>query len=260
VFVAKPEETVENRPTIRISAIRVQPEYEDRYYKWFLEVYAPLLVNVPGVKGWDFYQILKENPQYPRRIFIPSYANRTEQVSIRNNPILIDVTQDLATTWASRSESIWYPCYELIDDFKNQAIRSEQSALSDIEIAPVIHLEGYSLTAEEKEKFETWFTKWGNELYIPWLMKLSGLIEYAHYRLIDVDLTTAPGRPFFNPRRPVTYPPYLSILRFVNIEAYESYEKSIELAGFRDHMKVPFPAGLDFKWYVQYQLVKSFRK
>ena len=251
---------MQSRPTIRIGAVRVQPEYEERYYKWFLEVYTPLLIKVPGVQGWDFYQILKENPQYPRRIFIPSYASRTEQVSIRGNPILIDVTRDINTTWSSRSESIWYPCYELIKNFRNKDGSSGGTASLKVENAPIMHMEGYSLLSEDKEKFETWFSKWGYELYIPWLMKSPGLIEYAHYRLIDVDLTTAPGRPYFSPKRPVEYPPYLSILHFENIEAYEHYEKSIELAGFRDHVKTPFPGGLDFKWYVQYQLIKSFRK
>lgn len=251
---------MESRPTIRIGATRVQPEYEERYHKWYLEVYAPLLIKVPGAQGADYYQIVKENPQYPRRLFINSYANRMEQVKVRSNAIVIDVQRDIIATWTSRSESIWYPSYELIKNFRNQEARSGESALLKVENAPIMHMEGYSLLSEDKEKFETWFTKWGYELYIPWLIKLPGLMEYSCYRLIDVDLTGAPGREYYTPKRPVEYPPYLSILHFENIEAYEHYEKSIELAGFRDHMKVPFPAGLDFKWYVQYQLIKSFRK
>jgi hypothetical protein len=89
-------------------------------------------------------------------------------------------------------------------------------------------------------------------------MKLPSLKEYSWYKLMNLDLNGLPD--IFKVKRIVQYPPYLSIVHFESIEAYEKYEKSPELAGFRDHMKVPFPSGLDFKWYVQYQLVKSWRK
>ena len=82
--------------------------------------------------------------------------------------------------------------------------------------------------------------------------------EYACYKLIDVDPKGLPD--YYKPKRPIEYPLHLSMLQFDNIDAYDNYTKSIELAGFRDHMKVPFPGGLDFKWYVQYQLIKSWRK
>ena len=251
---------MENRPTIRIQGSRIQPEYQERYTKWLLEVYLPLFMKVPEMRGIDCYKITKQNPQYPPRVVMMSYANRIEQVKVRSSPIVADVQKDIRTTWMSRTEVIWYPAYELIKNFRNQNVAITAGDLLNTEKAPILQMEGYSLSPEDREKFETWFTKWGYELYIPWLMKSAGLSEYSFYRLIDVDLTGAPGRQYNTPRRAVEHPSFLSILHFENLDAYERYENSVELAGFRDHIRLSLPNGLDFKWYVQHQLLKSFRK
>jgi hypothetical protein len=54
---------MENRPTIRIHALRIQTEYGERYRKWLTEVYHPLMITVKGCMGVDSYKILKENTQ-----------------------------------------------------------------------------------------------------------------------------------------------------------------------------------------------------
>jgi hypothetical protein len=248
---------MENRPTIRIRTSRVQSEYEDRFNNWIIEAYHPLLITVPGYTGFDDYKIVKENPQYERYLSINYYENRMEQIKIRNNQKVIDVTRDL-NTWGNRAEMTWYPAYELMMNFRKEEKDLAENGLLRIEKAPIMHIEGYSLSPDDEEKFGTWFAKWGYGLYIPLLMKLPGLKEYSWYKFIDVDVNGLPD--IFKVKRPVQYPSYLSILHFDGINTYENYERSMELAGFRDHMKVPFPAGLDFKWYVQYQLVKSWRK
>jgi hypothetical protein len=153
---------------------------------------------------------------------------------------------------------VWWVAYQLIRNFRNEETNSRESAVLNVESAPIMHIEGYALSQGDEERYETWFKKWGYELYIPWLMKLPGLKEYSWYRLINVESTGLPD--FYKTKRAVEYPQYLSILHFENVSAYENYEKSIELAGFREAMKLPFPEGLDFKWYVQYQLTHSWRK
>ncbi len=248
---------MENRPTITIQAIRVKPEYDERHRKWRIEVYHPLLMTVPEYKGIDSYQVVKENPQYQRYLQINYYANRDDLLKSRSNPKLIDVTRDFNTTWASRSEMIWYAAYEQIRDFRNEEANARETTLLKVEKTPIMQIEGYSLSPDDREKYETWFAKWGYELYIPLLMRLPGLKEYSWYRSTHVELSELPA---YKTKRPVEYPPFLSILHFENIEAYENYEKSIELAGFRDAMRNILPGGLDFKWYVHYQLIKSFRK
>jgi heme-degrading monooxygenase HmoA len=56
------------------------------------------------------------------------------------------------------------------------------------------------------------------------------------------------------------YPPYLSIVYFKNNEAFENYEKSRELIAYQKAIRNIFPNGLNLRWYIQYQLVKSWRK
>jgi hypothetical protein len=249
---------MENTPTIRIQAIRVQSEYQERIRNWTMEVYYPLMMTVPGMIGVDYYQIVKENPQYLRTLSINYYANRAAMLGVRSDPKARDVLRDTNTTWASRSEMVWWVAYQLIRNFRNEEANSRESAVMNVENAPIMHIEDYALSKDDQEKYETWFKKWGYELYIPLLMKLPGLKEYSWYRLINVESTGLPD--YYKTKRAVEYPLYLSILHFENVSAYENYEKSIELAGFREAMKFPFPGGLDFKWYVQYQLVKSWRK
>jgi len=249
---------MENAPTIRLIATRTQPEYAERLHNWMTEVYYPLMITVPGYQRFDHYQILKVNPQYERTLGINYHANRSEMLKVRSDPKAIDVLRDINTTWASRSEIVWFAAYQLIRNFSGEETGSKESAVLSVEKAPIMHLEGYALSHNDEEKYETWFKKWGYELYVPWLMKLPGLKEYSLYRLINVELTGLPD--YYKTKRAVEYPLHLSILHFENVSAYERYEKSIELAGFREALKVPFPMGLDFKWYVQYQLEKSWRK
>jgi hypothetical protein len=56
------------------------------------------------------------------------------------------------------------------------------------------------------------------------------------------------------------YPKYLSLIHFANIEAYEIFAKSPELATMQKSMRSVFPGGLNYKWDAQYQLIKSWRK
>ena len=249
---------MDDTPLIRILAINIQPEYEERYGNWVKEAYYPLLITVPGYKGFDYCQIVRENPQYTKILAIQHHANRSDMLKVRSDPKLIDVFRDMITTWTSRSEVIWFAPYQLMRSFKTEGVDLRGDTTLKAESAPIIHIEGYAISPEEEEKYASWFIKWGYELYVPLIMKLPGLKEYAWYKLIGVDLKGLPD--YYNPKRPVEYPLHLSILRFESIAAYDRYSKSIELAGFREAMRVPFPSGLDYKWYVQYQIVKSWRK
>ena len=56
------------------------------------------------------------------------------------------------------------------------------------------------------------------------------------------------------------YPQIVSLTYFESIKAYENYVESPELAAFHEALKMPFPTGLSYKWYVTYQLVRSWRK
>ena len=120
------------------------------------------------------------------------------------------------------------------------------------------HIEAPRLSPAEEEKYDNWFARWGYDVYIPLLMKLPGFKEYARYKLIDFDWTNWTN--LTSLKIPASHPLYMSVLTFENIEAFEEYEKSLELGAYRSAMDIYFPRGLDFKWYVQYRLNISQRK
>ena len=249
---------MENAPVIRIVARRFQPEYEERQLKWFLEAYAPLFITVPGYEEIEHYHIFKENPQYNKNLTIYHFENWSQQLKTRSDQRVKDISKDVETTWASRSETVWYVHYAQIASFKKDLTNPGGNSVPESKNSRIIHLEGYTFPNPEQETFDTWFNKLGKELFIPLLMKSTDLREYAQYRLIE-DTWKGVGD-VYRTKRPVEYPTYLSILTFDNINSFENYEKSLELAAFRYALNLTFPGVLDYKWYVQYQLIKSFRK
>jgi hypothetical protein len=44
------------------------------------------------------------------------------------------------------------------------------------------------------------------------------------------------------------------------MDSFENYRKSPELVAFQKAIRNVFPNGLSLKWYVQYQLMQSWRK
>ena len=246
---------MENAPIINIGARKVQAEYFERWNNWQMSYYD-WLVKHPNVRQINRYHITKENPQYNNIITVTLYDSLSDFEKARNSPEAKAYYEDQDTAWASRTKLIWYAQYQLIKSFRGGSAVSEvQVKESVVENAPIMHLEGYGFSFDEQGQYNTWVTKWGHEVYIPWLTKLPGLKEYARYQFFDA------WSPYAKvPRAPAQYPPYLSILHFEDIHSYENYEKSMELAAFREAMKLPFPQDLEFKWYVQYQLMRSWRK
>jgi hypothetical protein len=247
---------MENAPVIHIAANKVLPEYRERYMGWVFEAYWPLLMKSTWLKAIDTFSIVKENPEYNITMTIFYFDSLNSSDNYRKSAEYAAWVKDLATTWQpARAEIFWRARYEQIASFKNTLDISLNIKGEKTPNPPVILLEGYRLSPETEEKYNTWFAKWGHEVYIPLLMKLSGLKQYVQYRLASYNITDG-----LAPRRPVEYPPYLNIFTFENLKACEEYEKSLELAALKGATQALLPRGLDYKWYVQYQLMKSWRK
>jgi hypothetical protein len=146
---------------------------------------------------------------------------------------------------------MWTAAYALMKSFRSKPVFSSDNQDTRIENAPIIHLEAYRLSAEEKEKYIRWFNDFGCPVFIPLVMKLPGVARYDWYQ--DTGLRTRDGGGF-------EYPEYLSIIYFENLKAYEDFAKSPELAGFQKSIRSVIPSRLEYIWHVQYQLEKSFRK
>lgn len=247
---------MENAPVMLIAAWRIQPEYRERASNWLMEVFMPMNVNNnPHNQGQDRYQITSENPDYVRNISFIHYKNSKAIENARKIPENKALVEDLRT-WIPRREAVWGTYYRLLKYFRNdRAGYWADNSAAKVAESPFIHIEGYRLPVAEEEKYGMWLNQWGYELHIPLIMRLPGLVEYDCYRVSDF-----PVLDIYKVEEADVHPAYLSILHFENLKAYEDYEKSKELAALRYALRVPFPRGLDYKWYVQYQLMKSLRK
>jgi hypothetical protein len=156
---------MENATTIRIIAHKIQPDYEERLLNWVLEVYYPLQIAIPGYEQIDFYRIVRENPQYTKFLTIAHYTNRSAQLKVRGDQRWKDTTKDTAT-WADRSEYVWFVPYELISSIQKDSTKQDGKTISSSEDATIIQIEGYSFLNQQQERYDSWFNKWGREVYV----------------------------------------------------------------------------------------------
>jgi hypothetical protein len=248
---------MENVPVITVSFssgnLGADPEVFARYQKWVQEVYFPLLLNIPEFRGMDNYDIFRPTLQYPDKGSIGHYRNVVDLENSRQNTERVAVTADV-TNWIRRDirDYAWSAAYELIKSYRSGSIHPIVNLETMIESAPFISLEAFDLMPEDEQKYFDWFDAFGSNIFLPLFINIPGLKGYDWYRYYGVG--------WFSETKERKYPKYLSIIYFENPESFDKFVKSTELATFFRAMRNVFPRGLPFKWYVQYQLVKSWRK
>jgi hypothetical protein len=205
------------------------------------------------VLGLDQYKIVRENLEYPRMVGLIHYKNIKAWSDHTLSSIGADIGKDLRA-WEERgiTERIWYPAYTLIKNFRSNTSLSSAYETTMIENAPIMYLEAYRTSPGEQPPYHKWFSDYGCNLFMPLLLKLPGLSGYDWYE--DTGLRRRQDV------RENEYPRYLSIVYFESIESYENFLKCPELAALQKSMRSVFPGGLNYKWHVLYQLVKSWRK
>jgi hypothetical protein len=236
---------------INIIGSNVSPALEEKFAYW-VEAYALVNMTIPYILGVDTYKINEENPLYPKNISVYHGQNLQELLKAIVNPARLAVVKDVNTTF--KNEVIWYrKGYELVKSF-----RSDTQLVQDTRVdnAQVLDMEVLNLTTEEEETYNRWLTRWAYPVYIPILMRLPGLKAYNCFHHSGQDYQESKDYP----ARETEYPGYISMLYFEDIKAFRNYERSPELVAFREAVRVKFPGSYNHKWYIQYQLVKSWRK
>jgi hypothetical protein len=245
---------MENAPVTFCRGRNVSDDLRERYQNWMFEAYIPILLKIPGLLAVEYYRIVKQNPLYGSLLglyhynygLVPAGQKRDE------NPDWNAVMEDQAKTF-SRVETIWSKHYFLQRRFTKPANRDAKAVN-----VQVIHIEAFKISSDEQEKYNTWFVKWAYRVYIPVLMMLPGLIGYDHYQQYERDVTRLhqlTGKPVVT-----EYPRHLSVLHFENLEAFENYENSPGLVAFKRALSLEVSSNLVPEWYVQYQLMRSWRK
>jgi hypothetical protein len=247
---------MENRPIITITgrspAAGAEKDDYQRYRKWADEVYGPLIIRAPESVDNDTYEIYQANPQYPRHIHILHYKTLIAREISNKTSLSKDIDRE-RIAWDKRGvvDSLWNVTYAMIKSFRSQPVYSTDNKDTRIENMPIMHLEAYSLSREEQERYLNWFAGFGSDVFMPIFMKFPGVAGFDFFK--DTGLRRAP----FSEKH---YPTLLSIIYFKSTEAFNDFTNSPELAGFLKATKNVFGRRLTYEWYVQYQLVKSWRK
>jgi hypothetical protein len=251
-------QSMDDNPVLGLLAFFVPPELRDRWDNWSNEAWGPIAMRNPYQKGIDRDQIIRDVISYPRSFMNTHYENRREWEQSYSVQVGKDIRADLET-WKQRGvETLWRALYYLVCSYRNGSVVPGQDA-RDIGVSDkqITHLEGWYLKEDEIPRYEEWFGKSGKEIYLPLIGKLPGLKKCDFYILF---YDYAEANIWMKAKYPNTHPFYLSVLHFMYIESFENYDKSLEVAAFRQGVRTAFPKGLDYKWYVQYQLIRSWRK
>jgi len=247
---------MENAPIINLSFLNPAPTGDEetfrRFINWNAEVYFPLLMKITGITGIDYVNIVKKNPQYPMIGAIHHYETIMAYEASRKSPERKAVIEEI-NAWNKRGvrEGVWSVIYELERSFRFGSA-SPFNKDTKIDKAPIMHLEAYSMTQQEHEAYNKWFSEYGGKVFIPLFMKKCGLKGFDYYKYSSVTPALE--------AKEAEYSSYISILYFEDMKAFELFEESSEQLSFQSALRNIFPLGLNYKWYVQYQLMKSWRK
>lgn len=117
----------------------------------------------------------------------------------------------------------------------------------------VVNIVGTICFPEKEERFNQWY----NEEHIPALMKFKGLERVTRYKM-----TGAAIGPREHPMGAKDgYAKFIAIYGFEDLQAFERFEKSSELAAARKHrVVVAEEMGLQLFWRVQYESMKVWEQ
>jgi hypothetical protein len=166
------ENNLEERPAMNTLFVSPSPGVDDdllqRYHKWAMEVWVPLVMKVPGITGADRYRIVKENPDYPSFGIITHWENIRAYINTRATPEILSLRGEFSS-WSKRAvvEYIWNASYNLVKSFRSGASYSSDEDDTRIGNTTVMHFEAFRLTATEQDKYLKWLNEYGFSFFIP---------------------------------------------------------------------------------------------
>jgi hypothetical protein len=243
---------MENAPVIMFNGRSIPSEVEEKFNQWFDYAYATIYLKIPGIIGIDQFKLIKKNINLPGYLSIYYHGNLNAVKAFGAHPDRQAVIRDM-NTWPV--EWFWLSYYQLLKSFRNTS--ASRGIVEDIMIAnaPVVYLEGYLVTPGELGKYQDWFARWASRLYIPMLLKDTGLKYFNYFRLLDY------RQPYWENFHALetALPSFMSLSYFENIRALGDFESSLEYAAFRRIMEVEFSGNLKPVWEAGYQLSASHR-
>jgi hypothetical protein len=251
------DNNAENAPVITLNGFSPYPgvdaEVWERYTKWSTEVYSPLMLKSPSRKGIDTYQITQGNPLYPYFLRIHHHESLASQRDTLGTSEQTAVSNDVIN-WRQRHviDFVWSAVYRLVRSWRSGPNPLGEKLDTRIQNSPFLNLEAFRLAAEDREKYQKWFSEYAVNIFIPLFMKQPGVKGYDHYQFAGLGPAES--------NREFEYPPHFTFTHFENRLAFNRFETSPELTTCQKTLRSLFPNGLNYRWYVQYVLTASLRK
>lgn len=247
---------MENPTVISLSGFSrypgVDPATWARFTTWLTEGYAPLMMQWPARSGIDFYQAVRETPLFPLICVINHHASLTSLQEAAKMPEMVAIYQDMVV-WGRRNVPDGWGAanYALERSFRRDASLPGDRPDTRVADGQFLHIEAIELSPEDREKYHRWFAEYGASV-IPLFFKL-GMMGYDCYQYLGSQAR------HFN-LMAADWPAYLTLMFFENAEAFSLYEQSPERVTFNKTLRNVLPLRLNYRWYVQYRLIKSARK
>jgi hypothetical protein len=248
---------MENRPAISFTGISPNPgaraEDLERQQKWDNVAYPSVIMSIPAVAGLDHYYNIRQNLQYPDRLSFSHYKTLKDWQDSATSQQRVALGVEFKS-WIERGtlDYIWSATYTLLKSFRSRPVFSDTNEDTRIENAPVMQLEAYRFTPEERDKYVKWFGDNGRSILEPLFLKVLGFAGYDWYEYTGLRMRDYASE--------LEYPELLSALYFENSKSREDFLRSPELVDFHKALRRVIPRRLGYQWHVQYELYYTRRK
>lgn len=223
-----------DNPVIDIVASSPRPEDIDKLEPWYADVHVPMLMKY-GVISAERFKALTENPDYPAYLNMYHYANIRGYDERYSPQASAEISKDVQARWPNGYGIRWRVWY--IEHRKWSA-----PGAASLGTDAVIHVVGVNGPAPEKDAE---FNEWYDNTHVPWLMKTGTIAQSVRYRIMQ------PNK---------DYPAYLAVYYFENPKAFEAFSNHPERLAAIKELDEHWPNGIGRMWWVQYQLIKGWKR
>jgi hypothetical protein len=127
--VANETTMIDNASIMLLEAYRISAEEKDKYYKWFNDygcnLFMPLIMKLPGLKGCDWYEYTKlhrikeiRELNYPEYLSIIYFENLKAFDDFEKSPELVALQKSMRSVFPRGLNLQWHVQYELIKSFR----------------------------------------------------------------------------------------------------------------------------------------------
>jgi uncharacterized protein (TIGR02118 family) len=97
---------MENKPVIRVIAIKVDPEFDKQFRDWYIETHIPMLMKYPGLKEATQCDLIDPDGSSPGFLALLEFESEEAFADYENSPELADALKDSASRWSNRHREV----------------------------------------------------------------------------------------------------------------------------------------------------------